>query len=230
MQICLNRSNTLMFGVCACALLASCARTSLNRKDQQTTGSLTVIAEFDASESFRPDLRQAVANFSHLVSSLDPDADRLICYRTDEVSVPFFDGSPPDSGERFKALAARELGPIPPRRGTHPSDFFEAIAPTIRAAGPCLIVAIGDGDEDGTGQGQADTRTRKAAAAMAANPEAVAMIEANPDNWRRIKAEFAPFGSRLHLCTPQTLSADDLIRWATDARQLSTEENAHAQN
>jgi len=189
---------------------------------------VTVVAGFDASESFRPNLNQSVSRFSHFISSRNPASDRLICYRTDSTSVPFFDNRVPDSGERFTRIAATELGSTPARTGTHPSEFYAAIAPTVVAAGRCVVVAIGDGDEDGIDLTTADVQTRHAAATMAANPEAMVFIEATRGNWPRLQKLFSPFGDRLHLCTPGTFSTDDLDRWASDAQQLSRKESIHA--
>ena len=196
------------------ALLGSCLTGCGSRTTHPPTHAYVGI---DTSRSWQPYLAASAAGTAHgIVSNLDPDRDRLSAYHVDHSCTEFFDGLAPESADAFQDQLVGELAQMPPRSGTRPAAFWEAVADACAAdktGERTVIVLFSDGDNDDE-TAESDERIRWAARRLAADPRVagVAILGASPDNWAVLKSQFAPLGQRFRLCSPRGLTVDAVVQ------------------
>jgi hypothetical protein len=195
-------------------LIAGCDSGPANRP-------IHVIADFDTSGGFRPHLGQSALLLCRVIDQLD-STDKLDCYRTDNLTAPFYQGQMPDSAEAFQPVLVKELSGPAHGPGTYPAAFFRQIeSDIVRSPEPTVVIVFSDADNDDPSrysrQAIADAGRR-----IAKNPlVVVCFCGASRENWTSLERSFRPLSSRLHLCTASEMSLDEIMQAVGQARQLS---------
>src|SRR5579862_3457763 len=121
----LNKKNPL-FPLLWAAAVNAAALSSGCTPSTTPTEPIHVIADFDTSGGFRPHLGESASLLCRLIDQLD-SVDTLDCYRTDNLTAPFYQGQVPDSAEAFQPVLVKELSAKACRPGTYPAAFFQQI-------------------------------------------------------------------------------------------------------
>lgn len=205
LSLLLNRSVTataLLTGLAA-ACLAGC-----NVNSRIATNSVTIVAGFDTSASFRPHLPSSAHLVMHVTSRLNPGVDRLVLFRVDNRCEQFFEGPAPVSSDEIAPVLAKELKPFPSSKGTYPAAFFKS-ASSIAAKSrmPLVIAFMSDGDIDGHLNSQLP-ELKNAAQRLAENKQvlAVYLVGVSPANWSKWQLALAPLDNRLMIMPASAMS------------------------
>lgn len=201
-----NASRSLLIAGLAVLGLSGCGTSPSG----PTAPARHVYAGLDTSGSWRPYLGLSATLCAGQVVNLEPGRDKLTLYRMDSTTREFSDGLAPESGDDLQSVIVTEVQAKSTASGTFPARFWQAVAERTDADPiPAVVEAFTDGDNDDL-SAQSSKAIQDAVKRLAANPhvESVCIFGAAPRNWATLRAEFAPLGSRFHLCSPPEMTPE----------------------
>lgn len=168
---------------------------------QAKSPSQHVFVAIDTSGSARTMLGAYARGASSVAMQLEPGLDRLTVFRFDHAPVEIYDGSAPESSEKFKRMLVSNLDGSATRKGTAPGRLLKLVAEWRKRGSnphPATVVVYTDGGNDDL-SAEGAKEYRKAIRELAADDKLVKLILVGVRAGQReaIRQRLAPLGNRV---------------------------------